>query len=94
MAFIHDDPFLQDAVNETLMELAQARSKFAAFNSAHEGYAVILEELDELWREVQAKPKSVEAMRAEAMQVAAMGLRFMIDICSVDTYQEPRRSGS
>lgn len=68
---------------EAARELERAQAKFPAFNSGHEGYAVILEELDELWDEVKAsKPGSdMTAMRKEAIQVAAMALRFVRDVC-------------
>ncbi len=68
---------------EAAKELQRARGKFPPFNSAHEGYAVILEELDELWEKVkQTKPGSDRrAMRGEAVQVAAMALRFIEDVC-------------
>lgn len=35
-------------------ELARANEKYPAFHSLHEGYAVILEELDELREDVQS----------------------------------------
>ena len=47
----------------------------------HEGYAVILEELDELWEEVKSQHPDRQRMRAEAAQVAATALRFMVDVC-------------
>lgn len=55
-------------------------------HSAHEGYAVILEELDELWLVVQKAQKmhpdaAKVAMAKEAKQVAAMAMRFLIDVC-------------
>lgn len=64
-------------------ELRAAIRKFPAFNSAHEGYAVLDEERDELWRHVKVRQgkRNVAAMRKEAIQVAAMALRFAIDIC-------------
>ncbi len=64
-------------------ELASAMARYPAMNSAHEGYAVILEELDELWEEVRKKPseRSRDAMHAEAIQVAAMAMRFIINVC-------------
>ncbi len=71
------------ALVDLLAELASAQKKFPAFNSAHEGYAVILEELDELWDEVrtnQATSGRDERMAKEAIQVAAMALRFVIDM--------------
>lgn len=70
-------------VNDVLGELNAAMKKYPSFASAHDGYAVILEEVDELWDEVKAKGRvrSHETMYREAKQVAAMGLRFMIDVC-------------
>jgi hypothetical protein len=59
-------------------EAAEARQRFPAFNSAHEGYAVIAEELDELWDDVKAD--NVEHAIAEAVQVGAMALRFIADM--------------
>lgn len=95
---------------EILKEYESAAKKFGAFNSAHEGYAVLLEEVDELWDVVKLNPKKIdirtsylsfptaedfdryarimqnrmhrEMMRKEAIQVAAMALRFVIDCCS------------
>jgi hypothetical protein len=68
---------------EVLRELARARKKFAPFNSAHEGYATLLEEADELWDEIKGPDdsKQVARMRAEAIQVAAMAIRFIEDVC-------------
>lgn len=62
-------------------ELARARQQFPAFNGGHEGYAVILEELDELWDEVKSKGRTNARMYEEAKQVAAMAIRFMLDVC-------------
>ena len=59
-------------------ELQRAQERFGPFNSAHEGYAVILEELDELWDEI--KGNNGERQLEEAIQVAAMTLRFLLDI--------------
>jgi|GEM_PF-5944413 len=58
--------------------------------SAHEGYAVILEELDELWEEIKRKDRDKKRMRAEAVQVAAMATRFLIDVCDIAWAQQPR----
>ena len=63
-------------------ELRSAISRYPAFHSAHEGYAVLLEEVDELKDEVWKSPRKrdYEAMHAEAVQVAAMALRFIVDV--------------
>jgi len=60
-------------------ELLSAMDRFGAFASAHEGYAVILEELDELWAAIKDK-EGVEIVRGEAVQLAAMAIRFLYDI--------------
>ncbi len=59
------------------------------FNSAHEGWAVIKEEVDELWDEVRKKRKNrnPDDMHKECIQIAAMAMRFSIDLLSE---KEPR----
>ncbi len=60
-------------------ELVDAYGKFPeSFHSAHEGYAVLLEEVDELWDAIKADdlPHALE----EAVQVAAMAIRFIVDL--------------
>ena len=51
-------------------------------HSYHEGISVIEEEYDELWDEIKLKPskRDPKRLREEAKQVAAMALRFMIDL--------------
>jgi len=70
------------AMEDVLVELARARLKFGGFVNAHEGYAVIKEEFDELWDAVRMQygDKRNEEMRKEAIQVAAMALRFVTDL--------------
>ena len=72
---------MKTILNLVGIELTKAINSYKSFNSAHEGYAVILEELDELWDEVKKKPSKVdiEKMRKEAIQVAAMAVRFIND---------------
>lgn len=66
------------ALNEVADELRSATAKFGPMASAHEGYAVILEEVEEMWHEI--KHGTPERARAEAVQVAAMAIRFLVDI--------------
>ena len=63
-------------------ELERARARYAPFNSAHEGWAVILEEVDELWEEVRKRQgeRDLARMQREAIQIAAMALRFALDV--------------
>lgn len=45
----------EDALKKIEDELESATNKYDPFNSAHEGYAVILKELDELWENIKVK---------------------------------------
>jgi hypothetical protein len=66
-------------------ELTRATHKFGPFHSAHEAYGVLLEEVDELWEAVRMKQSDTKrrprAIREEAIQVAAMALRILVDLC-------------
>jgi NTP pyrophosphatase (non-canonical NTP hydrolase) len=64
-------------------ELLKARAKWPRFNSAHEGYAVLREEVDELWDMVKVNQsrRDLEKMQREAIQVAAMAQRFAMEVC-------------
>ena len=65
-------------------ELFRAIERRPAFHSAHEGYGAILDELAKLWDEM-CKQYDTQgrraAIRKEATQVAAMTIRFLIDVC-------------
>lgn len=77
------EDLLTVALTEVVTEL-NAAMVWPAMNSAHEGYGVLLEEVDELWSHVKTKQKKRDlgAMRKEAIQVAAMAVRFAIEICN------------
>lgn len=62
-------------------ELNRALKKFPPMVSPHEGYAIILEELDELWEAIKINQKNPTNMYNEAKQVAAMAMRFMLECC-------------
>ena len=59
-------------------ELNRATKKFGPFKSAMEGLAIIEEEVDEFKHEV--RHGTLDKARQEAVQVAAMALRFLVDI--------------
>lgn len=73
-----------DAIRMTEAELFKATGRFGPFHSAHEGFAILKEEVDELWEAVrmqQSNPARIDAMLKEAVQVGAMALRFIMDCC-------------
>ena len=65
-------------------EVESARSNWPEFNSAHEGFAILKEEVDELWDCVKTnqKRRDIEKMKVEAIQVAAMAIRFAMEVCN------------
>ena len=64
-------------------ELRIARDKFHNFHSYHEGYAVIKEELEELWDEIKTT-ENKEKMHKELIQIIAMCIRFIEDLIYKD----------
>lgn len=77
------DPLI---VIQVIGELASAQMKFPAFNSQHEGLSIIQEEFEELKEAVFWSKKGGDP-RAEAIQLAAMALRFLND-CPERTVNE------
>lgn len=78
------DKIAKMMVNEAIT----AVSKFPPFHSCHEGFAVIKEEYEELWEEIRLMKNSVnptkeqkEKARKEAVQLGAMAIRFIFDMC-------------
>jgi cupin superfamily acireductone dioxygenase involved in methionine salvage len=71
---------LPQAIELVTAEVERATAKFSPFNSAHEGYAVIEEEFDELWDEIKLKERDDVRMAKEAVQLGAMAVRFLMDV--------------
>ena len=68
------DPEIVEEVDKELLSSYKHGRKFA---SLHEAYAVILEELDEVWDVTKQKRKHRDAghLRYELIQVAAMAIK-------------------
>lgn len=71
------------AIDLVDLELDTATRKFGPFHSPHEGLSIIEEEFEELKAEVfqPSHVRSTDAMKKEATQLAAMAIRFLIDLC-------------
>ena len=68
-------------------EARRAIEIHGTFQSPHEGYAVILEELDELWdvvKKVKRRDDRPLGLTKEAIQVGAMALKFLNDFGGFD----------
>lgn len=80
-----------DALDDVRAEIERAKAKHPGdFHNAHEAYAVLLEEVDELWEEVKKNPKKMlpaeqlmwrQKKYTEAIQIAAMAVRFAAEVC-------------
>ena len=74
---------LRLALGEIESEVLRAKKLFPVnFHNQHEAYAVILEEVDELWDEIKKNQKNYDllAQRKEATQAAAMLVRLMAEL--------------
>ena len=68
---------IYDEVKEQV-RLARVKHR-QEYNSRHEGYAIMLEESDELWDSIKADRIDAE-IRIEALHVAATAVRFIEDL--------------
>lgn len=74
---------IERALIEIKLETLRATAKHISFQSQHEGYAIIKEELDKLWAEIKKIHNLRERnanIRKEAIQVGAMAVRFLMDL--------------
>lgn len=68
------------ALLELRDEILTACDRFPAMHSPHEGIAVIEEEFLELREHVYGDTGRTSLARAEAIQLAAMGVRYAADL--------------
>ncbi len=72
---------IERALQSVRDEYIRSRKKHPGkFHSQHEGYAILLEEVNELWEEVK-HPVGQDGAKDEAIQVAAMALAFILEVC-------------
>jgi len=73
---------MSEFTNAVSAELARARALHKPYNSAHEGFAILLEELDEFWDEVRKKRalRDPARMYDELVQIAAVAQRIAEDV--------------
>jgi len=77
------DEKLQVALEDIKQEVISAKQVYKdPFVNQHEAYAVILEEVDELWAEIKKNQKvyDLRAQRKEAKQTAAMLVRLIVEL--------------
>lgn len=63
-------------------EVLRAKEKHKGdFHNFHEAYGVLKEEVDEFWDEVKAQKHDKEAIKKELIQIAAMAIRGITELC-------------
>ncbi len=67
-----------DGTSAVANELMRAQAKHGPHKSLHEGYAILLEEMDELWDEIKKQNTDPYNIYTEAIQVAAMATEIAI----------------
>jgi len=79
-------PMQEFAVQQVINEFLRASNIYPKFNSEHEGYAVILEEVEELWADIMNNKYTENHDRImEAVQIGAMALRYVHDLAHAET---------
>ncbi len=76
------EALIDAALDEVKAELQAAYENFPDFRSAHEGVALVDEEMCE-FKEAAYWPHKHDhnAEETEARQLAAMAVRYMVDVC-------------
>jgi NTP pyrophosphatase (non-canonical NTP hydrolase) len=72
-----------DEINHAVRcEIMHSKTYHKDFNSSHEGYAVLLEELDEVWEEIKKSKHYTLSNEAkqELIQVAAVAMRMINEL--------------
>ena len=77
-----ESDLVAEATMAILTELATSTTRYGTFKSTHEGAGVLMEEVDEMWDAIKAN--DIASARKEAIQVAAMAMRFVIDASRED----------
>lgn len=67
-------------LNDVQVEVEKAISKHASFTTPHHGSSALREEFEELWDHVKDDTGTSDEARKEAIQVAAMAVRYILDL--------------
>lgn len=78
--FFEVEAKVASSLQAVIEEYQRGLKKFGTYNSRHEAYAVIKEELDELWDEIKSNRDEGDE---ESIQVAATALRYVIEFVSI-----------
>ena len=66
-----------DTLQDIQQRVSDVTEIYGEYNSLHEAYADLLEEVGELGQEIYARERSIGRIRAETMDVAVVALRML-----------------
>ena len=70
-----------EATKLVLDEIDRIQAEKKSLTSSHEAYALLLEEMDEIWAEVKAGQATTHRGVSEAVQIAAVAVCYLMDLC-------------
>ena len=79
---MNDD--LAPIITEIGNEAIRAYTIHGPYASYHEAYAVLLEEVDEMWDEIKKRNPNKDAIRLEAIQIGAVIIRMIYELLGED----------
>lgn len=82
-------PAFNDLILAIFDEMEMGQDKYGNFASSHECYAVLKEEVEEFWAEVKKRDQSPDLMTAELTQVAAIAIRYILQLRNLEPIQPP-----
>ena len=68
---------MRDTYQELAQRVEDVAELYGEYNSLHEAFSVLLEEVGELGQEIYARERNIGRIRAEAMDVAVVALRIL-----------------
>lgn len=71
-------------LDDVSQEIESALTRYGDFKSPHEGYAILKEEVDELWDYIKSDQGDTFLARDEAIQVAAMAVKYAMSYGAKD----------
>ena len=77
---VYKKPNFNGIISDVVKRYDEATEKYGAYNSMHEAFAVLLEEVDEFKHEVWKKSHDKRLMREELLDIAAVAIRAIYDL--------------
>jgi len=81
LGILREHQKLEKLVAEIVTEMIRGDAKHGIHQGPKRGFGALRNEYNELQTEIEAENGTPESIRSEAIQVAAMALKFLRDCC-------------